>query len=235
MLIAIGNGIAGAFMTSIGFEVPTRDPDREELISCGRLDQWDLLKDITPEEWKALPPHLRPKGNWDFDQMLYGTHCSICGTEVIVNDHVYSIDSAVCTIAATAMARTRPASLSRRSGGKWPDREQVAKQALGWLSHVSSTFKQVRLDSAEIEKRRLRRLWNNSLMARALDPKRVTEVEGLLSENTVCDLACSKLCPETRRGIHGATPVSPRASDRRQFVFNILDLARQRRLSTSEN
>ena len=67
----IGNQIAGAYMTSIRWDL-CEDRDGEEPIEIGRFDMWDLLRDVSPDDVDRLVK--AGKGplldRWDFDGMF---------------------------------------------------------------------------------------------------------------------------------------------------------------------
>ncbi len=96
--VLIGNSMSGAYMTSIRWEL-YEDPDCEDLIDMGRIDQWDLLSDISADKLSRLSADriIAPRGDWDFDRMMFRRRCQVCGNETSVNSWVFNIDSVVCS------------------------------------------------------------------------------------------------------------------------------------------
>ena len=93
----IGNQIAGAYMTSIRWDL-CEDRDGEEPIEIGRFDMWDLLRDVSPDDVDRLVK--AGKGplldRWDFDGMFLARECPRCHASITVNMLAYNIDSAKC-------------------------------------------------------------------------------------------------------------------------------------------
>ncbi|MBI5077544.1 hypothetical protein HZB94_04150 [Candidatus Falkowbacteria bacterium] len=109
--ILIGNGVAGAYMSPIRWEL-CEDRDGEEPIAIGRFDPWSLLQNVSSSDIERLAPRgiLPNSKKWDFDLMYIGRVCPACGTMVTINMFAFSIDSAKC-----AKCGTRPF-LSRALG-----------------------------------------------------------------------------------------------------------------------
>lgn len=95
--VLIGNGVAGARMTPIRWEL-CEDRDGEEPIAIGRFDPWSLLRDVHANDIDRLAqrdimPHL---AQWDFDQHFMERACPGCAAAVRVNMRAFNIDSAQC-------------------------------------------------------------------------------------------------------------------------------------------
>ncbi len=235
--ILIANWRAGRLCTSVRWELYA-DRECEDLLDMGRFDQWDLLSGISEEKLQTLAARgVAPAGDWDFDKMLWGKKCSICGKQVSVNFHLYSIDSVVC-----AECHNRPfladdlhhyLDEADRSG----DREfsdYAAMHSLHWLASAGAGFDQVRKDLEDVRGARLRRLWNQSTMMKALQPGSENQVRALLESKTSLSFELYQACcAKMEKALSGEEPFSEEHRIAIDFVLRTTELLRVRQLATA--
>jgi hypothetical protein len=233
--LLVANSRAGRCMTSIRWEL-YGDRKCEDLLDMGRFDQWDLLKDISPEQMEQLAArNIVPHGNWDFDKLLWERTCSICGAKVMVNYHIFSIDSVVC-----AGCGNRPflapdlhrmiEGVSELGGSE----QAMTLHALHWLSGVGAAFKEVRKDVSDPDGRKVRQLAERSLIWRATDRTTENEVRALIEKNTQLDFGMYQAaCARVRKALCGDEVFREEHQIAAQFVLQATELVRVRQLATS--
>ncbi|MCX6739664.1 MAG: hypothetical protein NTZ49_00365 [Candidatus Parcubacteria bacterium] len=149
--IALGNLKANHAMSPIRWEI-YKDRNLQELVDMGRFDQFDLLGPVDGEKLNWLQLHgIEPKGNWDFDHMVYPMTCRNCGHPVGVNGQVMNIDVAICENCGNRPFLTHSldefvSELLEQSGelnGRWLSSRQL--HVLSWISSSGANFSQVRL------------------------------------------------------------------------------------------
>lgn len=235
--ILIGNALSGAWMSSITWEL-YNGRTRDELVDMERTDQWGLLAPIDPDKFEFLKGKgIKPQGNWDFYRLLWRKKCHICGTPVAINMYAYNIDSGVCS-----KCNNRPwlaPSLHRYLDSVEGERDlfdnfEVSAHALAWMSDVGAQFNEVRKNKDDINGQRLRQIWGNSVMAKALNPATESEVESLLERSTTCHITMFRdMCKKLEQVFTGEAPFTAEHKLVAQFVFGMIELMQKKRLSTS--
>jgi hypothetical protein len=233
--LLIANARANHYMTSIRWEL-YGDRQCEDLLDMGRFDQWDFLKDVSPGQLAQLAErNIAPRGNWDFDKLLWEQACSICGTKVMVNYHIFNIDSVVC-----AECGNRPflaPSLHRMIEDVRDIQGNVQAMtlhALQWLSGVGANFKEVRRDSSDPDGQRIRLLAEHSLIWKATDRGSENEVRALIERNTELDFGMYQgACAKVRKALCGEEVFREEHQIAAQFVLRSTELLRVRQLTTS--
>lgn len=235
--ILIGNWRAGRAMTSINWEL-YEDPNCENLIEMGRFDQWDLLKNIDEEKLKQLMERgVAPRGDWDFDQMLWPIQCSVCGTSVSVNGHFYNIDSAVC-----AKCGNRPwlapslhhlLDVSERMDHE--QRERLSLHAFRWMGGVGAKYSEVRRN-IEDRGERLKLAWGETLMGKSLEHSTSAQVRNLLESNTGTNFEVYQACCEkVQKALDGDEPFGEEHKIALDLAVRTTELIRVRLLTTQEH
>ncbi len=234
--ILIGNARAGCYLTRIRWEL-YGDRECEELLDMGRFDQWDLLKGIPAEKLGEFSERsMVPTGDWDFDKILWGRTCAICGTNVVVNGYLYNVDSVVCAecgnrpFLAPAMHRHLDAVYALA------DPECAARMHVNiteWLASVRANFYEVRLDTADTGGRRLEGAWRQSLMARAIDPATARETRALIERHTSVNFDMYRVsCEMVHRALTDAEPFREEHAIAAEFAARASELVRVRLLAS---
>ena len=238
--ILIGNNLANCWMGSgIRWEL-YEDRECENLLEMGRIDQWDLLRGITPIQLEALAEKgIRPTGKWNFDGLMWDRKCSLCGTEISLNAYLFNIDSAVCE-----QCGNRPflaPSLHQWLDDEerhpvWRERpEEVTLHILGWMSHVGSTFGEVRRDAEDVDGQRIKSLAEKSLIWEATDRNSKDRVRALVETNTSINFEMySGACALLRQAMMGEVPFKEEHRIAADFVAKATELVLVRQLSTRE-
>lgn len=234
--ILIGNNLANCWMGSyIRWEF-YEDRECENLLEMGRIDQWDLLKDITPTQLETLAEKgIRPTGKWNFDGLIWDRKCSLCGTEISLNAYLFNIDSAVCD-----QCGNRPflaPSLHRwlDDEGQHPvsQPEKVTLHILEWMSHVGSTFGEVRKDAEDVNGKRIKSLAERSLIWQATDRDTASRVRALVEANTSINFEMyAGACALVRKAMAGEVEFKEEHRIAAEFVAKATELIRVRQLST---
>ena len=236
--IAIGNNLSDYYMAGIRWEL-YEDPDGEELIEMGRLDQWDLLKGITGDKLALLAKQgVRPVGNWDFQGFLWPRVCSVCGESVVINGYAFNIDSGVCSKCGNrpwlAPSLHRYLDCMEELRGK-ESYFLMPMHALVWMEHVAARFGEVCRDPDDKNGRRVMQLcWNNTLIAGALDESRAERVRAMIETNTEIDFAMYQGCAQAaQKALIGEKPFSEEARIALNYVVSATKLIHQKQLATS--
>ena len=234
--LLIANNRAGRYMTSIRWEL-YGDRKCEDLLDMGRFDQWDLLKGISPDQLTKLAErNIVPHGDWDFDKLLWRCACAICNAKVMVNYHIFNIDSVICAECGNRpflapslyhMIENMPTVL--------PGSEQaMTLHTLHWLSSVGAAFKEVRRDIADPDGQRIRQLAERSLIWTATDHTQENQVRALIEKNTELDFGMYQAaCAKVRKGLCGEEAFREEHQIAAQFVLRSTELLRVRQLTTS--
>ena len=236
--ILIGNNLAGCWMGGgIRWEL-YEDRECENLLAMGRIDQWDLLRDISPERFAELAQRqVRPVGNWDFDGLLWRQTCSVCGQPVAVNVHLYNIDSAVCEKCGNR-PYLAPALHKGLDEAEWlptTDAGVLTLRVLQWMSHVGSTFGEVRRDTDDMFGRRLKNLAEKTLIWRATERDSQDEVRTLVESNTQINFVMYEgACVLLRKAMTGEVAFTEEHRLAAEFVAKATELVRVRQLSTKK-
>jgi hypothetical protein len=234
--ILLGNVHASCYLTSIRWEL-YGDRGCEEFINMGRFDQWDLLKGIPSEKLGELSKRsVVPMGDWDFDKLLWGTPCAVCGTEVVVNYHLYSIDSVVCAECGNRpfLSGSIHRFLDEVTGIKDTGlAAQVTLHLTSWLASVRAIFGEVRQGIEDTGGHRLEKVWQQSLMARVLDPATAGEAQALIEGNTSVSFGMFRAsCEMVHRALTGAEPFREEHAIAAEFAVRASELVQLRLLSS---
>lgn len=239
--ILIGNNLANCWMGSgIRWEF-YEDRECENLQDMGRIDQWDLLKDITPAQLGTLAEqNIRPTGKWNFDGLLWDRKCSICGAEISLNAYLFNIDSAVCDRCGNrpylAPSLHRWLDDEERHPVRLPGRpEEVTLHILEWMSHVGSTFNEVRRDSEDLHGQRIQSIAEKSLIWQATNRDSKDRVRALVEANTQISFEMYQgACALVRKAMAGEVKFEEEHRIAAEFVARATELIRVRQLSTRE-
>lgn len=233
--LLVANSRAGCYMTSIRWEL-YGDRKCEDLLDMGRFDQWDLLKDISADQLaKLADKNIAPHGSWDFDRLLWEQTCSICGTKVMVNYHIFSIDSVVCACCGNRpfLAPSLHHMIEHTSGLQGKE-QAMTLHALRWLSGVGAAFKEVRRDLSDVDGRTIRQLAERSLIWKATDRSEENTVRALIEKNTELDFGMYRAaCAKVRKALCGEEVFREEHQIAAQFVLRSTELLRVRQLATS--
>lgn len=232
--LLIGNWRQGRYMTGVNWELYV-DSNCDDLIEMGRFDQYDLLKGIDGAKLEELTASsIKPCGNWDFDGMLWPRQCSVCGTTISINGHFYNIDSAVC-----AQCGNRPflapnihdlLDISQEAG--YEERERMILHAFRWMGGVRAQIGQVR-SSIEDRGERLRLVWGETIMGRALNSASVHFVRALLESNTQTNFDVFQACCEkVEKALTGEEPFREEHQIALDLAVRTTELIRVRLLAT---
>lgn len=206
--ILIGNHSAGMFLPDMRFEI-YEDIDCNDLMDVGRLDQWDLLRGLSSEMLLQLRDEkgIEPRGNWDFHQWLHATTCSVCGDKVSINVLAYSIDSVVCASCGNRpyLAPSLHEMLDSLKRVDQKQSLQMKLRALDWMSHVHANFGEVRQDARDQDGGRVRSAcWDDSPMAKALDPQRAVQMKESIDAITSLGFdVYQRLADKVRKALSG--------------------------------
>lgn len=234
--LLIANWRAGCYLTSIRWEL-YEDPACENLIDMGRFDQWDLLLGIDKSKLESLVGQgIAPKGDWDFDKLFFSQKCGVCNREVLVNYIVFNIDSVVCAECGNrpflATSVHNMLDMLERIGDSGI-MERAVTHAFGWISGANSKFGQVRLNATDLDGVRLRRLWDQTPMAKAMEAENEEKMRLLVEGVTGFNFEMYRSCCEK---MHKALTGEERFGEEHQividFVLRTTELLRVRQLAT---
>ncbi len=233
--LLIANSRAGCYLTSIRWEL-YGDRKCEDLLDMGRFDQWDLLKDISADQLAKLAErNITPHGNWDFDKLLWEQTCTICGTKVMVNYHIFSIDSVICASCGNRPFLAPDLHRFLEDTSELRGSEQaMTLHALHWLSGVGATFREVRKDISDSDGQKVRKLAEHSLIWKATDRAKENSVRVLIEKNTELDFGMYQAaCAKVRKALCGEETFREEHQIAAQFVLRSTELLRVRQLATS--
>lgn len=111
--------------------------------------------------------------------------------------------------------------------------ERGVMHALGWISGVNSNFGQVRLNATDLDGIRLRRLWGQTPMAKALEAGSEENIRSLVEGMTGFNFAMYRSCSEKiQRAITGEERFGEEHRIAIDFVLRTTELLRVRQLAT---
>lgn len=106
--IAIGNYVAGAFTTTVRWEIYS-DFALSQLVECGRFDFHDLLPNV---DFAQIPKLGTLRGDWDFDS-IFLTHCCEKCKKIFNRESIIYIPHHVCESCGEGQTRDHVQNLIR--------------------------------------------------------------------------------------------------------------------------
>lgn len=233
----IANARPGAWMPGIRWELYA-DPHMEELLGMGCFHQWDLLGDVTGQDLKRLADAgVAPAGNWDFLQIIWHNHCSVCGSPVGVNIYACDIDSAVCSRCGNRpyLAPFLHRSLKAAVEMDWPEHlRKLSDHVVQWLARLEAPFKDVRRDAEDADGELLRSVVGQySLVARMVNPRIAESLRPLLEKHGVDFDLYRAGCVALYKALSSETPFREEHRLTLQFLEGMTHLIEQRQLKTN--
>lgn len=235
--ILIGNSIRGAWLPCMRFEL-YEDPRCNDLVDMGRFDQWDLMRDVHAGKLEELALQgITPSGNWDFQHMMWKESCSVCGSAVTVNFHLYDIDSVVCESCGNRpfLAPCIHRRLDYREELGAEHSQQMSLHILRWMAGVHASCREVRKDIHDVGGARVSEVMRKTLVWRATDPAEEGKVRALVETNTNLTFDMFRVaCSMVQKALTGETPFMEEHCLAAEFVAKATELIRVRQLATRE-